>query len=236
MQASNLDDSSNQGAGEACLAHDINELANFIDPSITMDRAMNALSTETRSSFDSSDSQMKQNQNLDLIRPDSLGKPANVATYTSYTQQFDQNGLLQVPKASMTPHKRPLSPLSDAFPKPGNVDCSDIPGSLSRRNIKSKPLASAKKAQQVSEELASEIAKLIDLYKGPPEEIEATIKNKLLLTFNPGLSRKRSAQMASLSDDLNHTKKRRITCDQCSTTTARQCDMRCVERASRGRH
>ncbi|KAL9011286.1 MAG: hypothetical protein Q9173_003859 [Seirophora scorigena] len=99
------------------------------------------------------------------------------------------------------------------------------PAALSRQGSKTKPMTSAKKAEAVSEELASEIAKIIDLYRGPREDIQATIKSRLLLAFNPGLSSKRSAQIAALKDDLNQNKKRRITCDQCPTTTARLCDM-----------
>ncbi|KAL8917037.1 MAG: hypothetical protein Q9208_008212 [Pyrenodesmia sp. 3 TL-2023] len=120
----------------------------------------------------------------------------------------------------------PPSPSMKAFPQLENPEGSNVRGNLSRRNTKSKPLASAKKAEEVSEELATKIAKFIDLYRGPPKDIQATIKNQLLLTFNPGLSRKRCAQMASLNDDASSKKRRLIVCDQCPTTTARQCDMR----------
>ncbi|KAI4177993.1 MAG: hypothetical protein LQ343_000077 [Gyalolechia ehrenbergii] len=122
--------------------------------------------------------------------------------------------------------KRPISPSSKSFSElepPNNVDLSKYP---SKRSTKSKPLASAKRAEEVSEKLASEITKCINLYRDSPGDIQATIKNRLLLTFNPDLSRKRSAQMASLQEDISEGKRARIACDQCSATTARQCDMK----------
>ncbi|KAI4283203.1 MAG: hypothetical protein L6R38_002325 [Xanthoria sp. 2 TBL-2021] len=98
----------------------------------------------------------------------------------------------------------------------------------SRKAPKTKPLASTKKAEQLSEELASEIAKYIDLSKGHPENIQAAIKSRVLLALNPSLSRKRTAQMASMKEDLIHPKRKKITCNQCSVTTARQCDIKYV--------
>ncbi|KAI4193256.1 MAG: hypothetical protein LQ346_003978 [Caloplaca aetnensis] len=119
-------------------------------------------------------------------------------------------------------HSTPPSPSAKTSP---NVEHSDG-SSMLRRNTKSKPMASAKKAEEVSEELATKITKFIDLYRGPSTDMRASIKNQLLLTFNPELSRKRCAQMASLKDGPDTSKKRLIACDQCPTTTARQCDMK----------
>ena len=139
--------------------------------------------------------------------------------------QTSSNHFLRVPEINI-PRKRPLSPSPKALLEQNTVNDTKSPGSLLSKNIKSKPLASAKKAEEVSNALASEIAKCMALHRGSPGDIQATIKDRLLLTFNPELSRKRSAQKAFLEDDLNQGKKRRVRCDQCPATTARECDMR----------
>ncbi|KAL8811456.1 MAG: hypothetical protein Q9200_001776 [Gallowayella weberi] len=135
--------------------------------------------------------------------------------------------LLQVP-GSHSPRSRPQSPSWKPFrmQKEGNDPGTfrDAP----KKTTRSKPLASTKKALQISEELASEIAKSIDLSKGHPKDIEEFIKNRVLLALNPDSSRKRSAQMADLKDDIDRGRAKRIKCDQCPATTARQCDMKYV--------
>lgn len=233
MQANNLEDSSNQGAGEASLAPDINGLGDFINPSITLDHHMNAVPTCTFSSFDNSEVHTKLKQNSGSISSNSFVMPENIATCTPYIQQPGPNRLLQVPTVNNT-HHRPLSPSPKRSPPLGDIECSEIAGVPPTKSIKSKPLTSAKKAEEVSEELASEIARIIDLHTGPPEKIQSTIKRQILLKFHPALSRKRSATMASLKDDQDGSKKRKITCDQCSATTARQCDMRYLHHATVG--
>lgn len=227
MGDNNLDVSSNHGAGDAGHGLGINDLADFFDPRKTINHSLSTTPVHSRSVFSKQETRMKQTPSSGPPSPSMLETPATVATCTSYIQQSSPNSLLQVPRMHNI-HSTPPSPSVKPFPQLGNPDGSNLRGSLSRRNTKSKPLASAKKAEEVSEELATKIAKFIDLYRGPPKDIQATIKNQLLLTFNPGLSRKRRAQMASLNDDSNSTKKRLIACDQCPTTTARQCDMRYV--------
>lgn len=227
MEANNLDDSSNQGAGEAYLGPEMNELANFLDPRVTINRPVNTISIQNFSTTNRSETRMKHIQNSESTSPDLFETPTKITTYKSHLPQTNPDRLLQVPSINDIIDQR-LSPSPEASRKPGNVDGPSMPGASSNRNVKSKPLASAKKAEEVSEELASKIATFIGHYRGPTKDIQATIKEQLLLIFNPGLSRKRSAQSASLEDDLKQNKKRRVTCDQCSTTTARQCDMRYV--------
>ncbi|KAL8652327.1 MAG: hypothetical protein Q9210_002749 [Variospora velana] len=230
MQANNLDDSSIQGAGEACLGSNVNELSNFIKSNLTSDHPSSPVPVQTSSMLDSSGPLKKHTHYSELDSPSCIGVPANSSPFTSLVQQSGPNHWLQVPQVKHS-HTSPPAPSAKTSPNLGNGDMPKDPAALSRRSTKTKPLTSAKKAEAVSEQLASEIAKFINLYRGPPEEIQATIKSRLLLTFNPGLCSKRSAQMAALKDNLNQNKKRRIACDQCPTTTARQCDMRCVNHA-----
>lgn len=223
MQANNLDDSSNHGAGDVGLGPDVSEIS-FINPRITYDQPLNTLSVQTFS-LDNSEPQMKHTPTPSPISPDLPAVSSNVARYSPSLQQPDTSHLLQVPELN-TPHKRPLSPSSKSVAELENRNNTSTSKYFFKRSTKSKPMASAKKAEEVSEELASEITKCISLYQGSPGHIHATIKDRLLLTFNPVLSHKRSAQMASLKDNVPDGKKRRITCDQCSATTARECDMR----------
>ncbi|KAI4182512.1 MAG: hypothetical protein LQ348_004834 [Seirophora lacunosa] len=225
MQANNLDDSSNQGAGEACLGAGVNGLPNFINQNLTSDHPLSPAPVPSCSSLDRPESQKKHTHFSELNSPSFAGISANTSLFPSLIQQSDPNQWLQVPKVRYS-HNSPSVPTATTSANLGNgIMPPKYPAALSRRGSKTKPMTSAKKAEAVSEELASEIAKIIDLYRGPREDIQATIKSRLLLTFNPGLSSKRSAQIAALKDDLNQNKKRRITCDQCPTTTARLCDM-----------
>ncbi|KAL8974185.1 MAG: hypothetical protein Q9197_001584 [Variospora fuerteventurae] len=226
-QADNLDDSSIQGVGEACLGSNVNELSNFINPNLTSEHPSTPVPVQTSSILDSSGSLKKHTHYSELDRPSFIGAPANSSPFPSLVQQSNPNPWLQVPQVKNS-HTSPPAPSAKTSPNLGNGVMPKDPAALSRRSTKTKPLTSAKKAEAASEQLASEIAKFVNSYRGPPEEIQATIKSRLLLTFNPGLCSKRSAQMAALKDNLNQSKKRRIACDQCPTTTARQCDMRCV--------
>lgn len=227
-QANNLDDSSNHDAGDVRLGPEISGMTNFINPRITFDSPLSTLSVPTYT-FDGLENQDKHTSISSPISPDLPEISTNVARYSSSLQQPDTSHLLQVPDMnSPRKRKRPISPSSKSFSElepPNNVDLSKYP---SKRSTKSKPLASAKRAEEVSEKLASEITKCINLYRDSPGDIQATIKNRLLLTFNPDLSRKRSAQMASLQEDISEGKRARIACDQCSATTARQCDMKYI--------
>lgn len=146
--------------------------------------------------------------------------PSNVAQHMPYNQQHTTDQLLQVPGPN-SPSKGPVSPSRKTILEPNNMTQPPNAVEWSRKAPKTKPLASTKKAEQLSEELASEIAKYIDLSKGHPENIQAAIKSRVLLTLNPSLSRKRTAQMASMKEDLIYPKRKKITCNQCSITTAR---------------
>lgn len=212
--------SSNHDAGDDGPGADIDELTEYLNPSITFDHPMNMMPIQC-----GVDPRMQQAQHFRPLSPHSPEMPSTVAHYVPYIQQPVTDQLLQVP-GPKSPRKSALSPSRKAFLEPSNVMGSSDSGVASKRQPKTKPLASTKKAEQLSEELASEITKCIDLSKGQPEDIQAAIKNRVLLALNPSLSRKRSAQMASLRDDLGHSKKKKISCNQCSVTTARQCDMK----------
>ncbi|KAL8902548.1 MAG: hypothetical protein Q9207_004604 [Kuettlingeria erythrocarpa] len=220
MGANNLDDSSHQGAGGPGHGLGISDLPDFLDPSITINRSLNPTPVQSHSIFDQRETHMKT-AGSDIMSPGPLKMTETIATCTSFPQKLSPNNLLQVPKMHDF-HSTPPSPSAKASPNLGHQDGS----SMLRRNTKSKPMASAKKAEEVSEELATQITKFIDLYRGPSTDMRANIKNQLLLTFNPELSRKRCAQMASLKDGPDSSKKRLIACNQCPKTTARQCDMK----------
>lgn len=222
MGANNLNDSSHQDAGGPGHGLGISDLPDFLDPSITINHSLNPTPVQSQTIFNQRETHMKT-ADSDIMSPGPLKMPATLATCTSFLQQLSPNSLLQVPKMHDF-HSTPPSPSAKTSP---NVEHSDG-SSMLRRNTKSKPMASAKKAEEVSEELATKITKFIDLYRGPSTDMRASIKNQLLLTFNPELSRKRCAQMASLKDGPDTSKKRLIACDQCPTTTARQCDMKYV--------
>ncbi|KAL8940356.1 MAG: hypothetical protein Q9211_002322 [Gyalolechia sp. 1 TL-2023] len=225
-QASNFDDSSNHDAGDVRLGPEISGMTNFINPWITFDSPLSTLPVPTYTFYGLG----KQDKHTSISNPTSPDGPeigSDLARYSPSLQQPDTRHLLQVPDMN-SPRKRirPRSPSSKPFSDfepPNNVDPFKSP---SERSTKGKYLASAKKAEEVSEKLASEITKCINLSRDSPGAIQATIKNRLLLTFNPDLSRKRSAQMAALQDDNDEGKRTRIECDQCPTTTARQCEMK----------
>ncbi|KAL8807109.1 MAG: hypothetical protein Q9182_000942 [Xanthomendoza sp. 2 TL-2023] len=168
---------------------------------------------------------MPQAQHFRPLSPHSPDTPSNVAHYASIVPQRMADQLLQVP-GSHSPRKRPQSPSW----KPGRIQEEGNDPSpfrdAQKKTTKSKPLASTKKALRISEELASEIAKSIDLSRGHPEDMKAIIRNRVLLALHPDCSRKRSAQMADLKDDIGHSRTKRIKCDQCPATMARQCDLK----------
>lgn len=225
-QASNLDDSSNHDAGDVRLGPEMSGISHFINPRITFESPLNTLSVPTYP-FDVLETQDKHTSISCPINPDLPDIASSAAGYSPSLQQPDTSHLLQVPDM-MNPRKRkrPLSPSPKPLPELETQSSFDASKNSSKKSTKSKPMASAKKAEEVSERLASEITKCINLYRDSPGAIQATIKSRLLHTFNPDLSRKRSAQLASLRAGIDGVKRRRITCDQCSATTARQCDMK----------
>ncbi|KAL8755598.1 MAG: hypothetical protein Q9199_003535 [Rusavskia elegans] len=220
MEANEMANSSNHDAGDDGPGADIDELTEYLNPSITFDHPMNMMPIQC-----GVDPRMQQAQHFRPLSPHSPEMPSTVAHCVPYIQQPVTDQLLQVP-GPKSPRRSVLSPSRKAFLEPSSVMGSRDSGVASKKQPKTKPLASTKKAEQLSEELASEITKCIDLSKGQPEDIQAAIKNRVLLALNPSLSRKRSAQMASLRDDLGQPKKKKISCNQCSVTTARQCDMK----------
>ncbi|KAL8834460.1 MAG: hypothetical protein Q9176_007484 [Flavoplaca citrina] len=222
MEANDMANSSNHDAGDDMPGADMDEMTEYLNPSIAFDHPMTMMPTQC-----GVDPHMQQAQRFGSLSPHSPHVPPNMNHYMPYMQHTITDQLLQVP-GPKSPSKGPLSPSQKAFIEPNKVtELTDI-GHSSRQAPKTKPLASTKKADQISEELASEIAKCINLSKGRPEDIQAAIKSKVLLALNPGLSRKRSAQMASLNDGHAHSKKRKIKCENCSVTTTRECDMKYI--------
>ncbi|KAL8993686.1 MAG: hypothetical protein Q9169_006163 [Polycauliona sp. 2 TL-2023] len=222
MEANEMANGSNHDAGDDEPGGNIDdEMTDYLNPSMTFDHTMNMIPPISCGV----DSYMQQAQQSRSLSPHSPQMQSTTAHFFPYIQQHNSNQFLQVP-GPKNPSKRPLSPSRKAVVQPHNMNEPHNAGETSSKTPKTKPLASTKIAEKLSEELASEIAKCIDLSTGQPEDIQAAIKNRVLLALNPNLSRKRTAQMASLSNDYGHTKKKKITCNQCSVTTARQCDMK----------
>ncbi|KAL8733999.1 MAG: hypothetical protein Q9166_001760 [cf. Caloplaca sp. 2 TL-2023] len=218
MEANDLANSSNHNAGNTGPGADVGELTNYLNPSITFEHPMNLMPIPC-----GVDPHMPQAQHFRSLSPNSPEVASNVAHYAPYLQPPVTEQLLQVPGPN-SPRKRPRSP-SGIVCQGQKPDDLGMLAKSSKKTTKTKPLASNKKAEQISEKLASDIAKCIDLSTCQPD-FQAEIKNRVLLALNPAFSRKRSAQMASLRDDADHRKKKKIACDQCSVMTARQCDMK----------
>ncbi|KAL8671475.1 MAG: hypothetical protein Q9168_004025 [Polycauliona sp. 1 TL-2023] len=214
-EANEMANSSNHDAGDDEPEADY-EMTECLSPTITFEHSMNMIPIQC-----GVDPHLQQAQHFGSLSPHSPQMPSDMPHYLPYIPQPDPDQLLQIPGQKKSSSKRFLSPSRRAFVEPGHVKEPRNSG----KAPKSKPLASTKIAEQLSEELACEIAKCINLNKGQPADIQADIKSKVLLALNPSLSRKRTAQMASLRDDQGYAKKKKITCNQCPVTTARQCDM-----------
>ncbi|KAL8899904.1 MAG: hypothetical protein Q9192_001346 [Flavoplaca navasiana] len=184
MEANDMANSSNHDAGDDGPGADMDEMTEYLNPSITFDHPMTMMPIQC-----GVDPHMQQAQRFGSLSPHSPHAPPNMNHYMPYMQHPITDQLLQVP-GPKSPSKGPLSPSQKAFIEPNNVtELIDIGHSL-RQAPKTKPLASTKKADQISEELASEIAKCINLSKGSPEDIQAAIKSRVLLALNPGCSKK----------------------------------------------
>ncbi|KAL9597327.1 MAG: hypothetical protein Q9179_004302 [Wetmoreana sp. 5 TL-2023] len=207
MQASNLDNSSNHDAGDTSPGLDPSGIPDYLNPSVIFDPP--------------------QTQN---VKPTSANPPdvsSNVSHYAPYPQmKSNTNHFLQVPGANAS-RKRSLSFPGKVPAEQPNTKIRPVLASSSRRRMKEgKPLTSAKRAEEVSDELALEIAEWIEFRKGPRADIQAAIKHRVLLALNVDPLGKRAGRGATPEVDLGRRKRRKITCDQCSVTTARQCDMR----------
>ena len=123
--------------------------------------------------------------------------------------------------------------------KPGNLDALNVhresrsretsrSPNMSPSNIQAvqpspkKELVTKTKAEEVSQELARDVVKL--LHCGSLEEVEQAIKARVLSLLNADGSRKRKAENAGIVESPNP--KRRVSCDQCSKTMVRRCDLR----------
>lgn len=213
-------DSSNHDAGDTGPGADVVELSDHLNPSITFDHPMSIVPIQC-----GVDLRMPRAQHFRSLSPCLPDESPSVGRYASFLQPPMIDQLLQVPGPE-SPRKRPRSPSEKGFRDDDEGRGSRTLGDAGKKVTKSKPMASERKAEQISEELASEIAKCIDLSTGPPADIQTAIKNRVLHALNPGLSRKRSAQMACMRDEVGRRRKKRISCDQCTVTTARQCEMK----------
>ncbi|KAL9576621.1 MAG: hypothetical protein Q9212_006949 [Teloschistes hypoglaucus] len=149
----------------------------------------------------------------------------NTFRNASHLQSPKTSGLLQVPP--MNTIRKPSIPPVQITSGQLNWDRSSLPGNSSKRlPNKNKRVTSTKKAQEVSDEVALDIAKSIDFKCSEPRDIQAAIQQCVFLALNQGRSKKRPAPPTSSEDDVSRHKKRLISCDQCDVTTARRCDMK----------
>ena len=86
----------------------------------------------------------------------------------------------------------------------------------------SQPLLLQTKAEAVSQELAADVVQ--NLNCGSLAELEQAIKARVLRLLNSNRSRKRKAETAGVVETPDP--KRRVSCDQCSKTMVRRCDLR----------
>ncbi|KAL8736082.1 MAG: hypothetical protein Q9181_002568 [Wetmoreana brouardii] len=207
MQASNLYNSSNHDVGDTSPGLDPSGIPDYLNPSVMFDPP--------------------QTQNVRPISPNPPDVSSNVSHYAPYLQmKSNMNQFLQVPGPNAS-RKRSLSFPEKISAEEPNAKLRKVLGGLPRRKLKEgKPLTSAKRAEEVSDELALEIAEWIESSKGSREDIQAAIKHRVLLALNVDPLRKGVGRGATPEVDLGPRKRRKITCDQCSVTTARQCDMR----------
>ncbi|KAL8946991.1 MAG: hypothetical protein Q9222_006681 [Ikaeria aurantiellina] len=225
LQANDLANGSNHDAGDISHGDNVGELADYINPSITFDHPLNMMPFQSCTSPASVDHRIQHAPSVRSVSPHSPETASFVNHYVPYQQNIHASQLLQIP-GPKSPRKRLLSPSDATFPEQSNIKAPSTVGMTNKKPTRSKAIASNKKAEEVSEELALEITKCINLGNNPSEDIQAVIKKKVLLALNPGLSRKRSAQMAMLDHESRQSKKKRIKCGQCSVTTARECDMK----------
>ncbi|KAL9600861.1 MAG: hypothetical protein Q9219_002903 [cf. Caloplaca sp. 3 TL-2023] len=225
MQANNFGDSSKLSTGDVGIGTEVDGMTNYVNPRITFAHPLNTLSYQPCSTLDSQEFQLKYTSNTSPVSPEMPETSANMTRYSPNLQHIDTGQLLKVPEPNNS-RKGPVLPALQSSMEQRHASGICEGKNLHKKGPKSKPMASAKKAEQVSEALASEITKCINSCQGSSRDIQAAIKNRLLLTFNPELLRKRTAQTAAMDNETNQRKKRRIMCDQCSATTTRECDMR----------
>lgn len=96
---------------------------------------------------------------------------------------------------------------------------------ISRAASGAKTLSSTKKAEELSEDLFH-IIKRFNLDENSLNEIQSALKFRVLRLFNPDGSRKRTHQAADLSKPTEQCKRKKVACDICQTTMARQCDLK----------
>lgn len=96
---------------------------------------------------------------------------------------------------------------------------------ISRAASGAKLFSSTKKAEELSEDLFH-IIKRFNLDDNSLNEIQSAFKCRVLQLFNPDGSRKRTHQAADLSNPTEQCKRKKVACDICQTTMARQCDLK----------
>lgn len=93
-----------------------------------------------------------------------------------------------------------------------------------QRYIRDKPAALNMKAEIASQALASDVVNRLST--GSIEEIQLLIKNRLINFFGADRKRKRSPESSPL-DEGSDMKRNRVTCEICTKTMGRQCDLKC---------
>ncbi|KAL8764282.1 MAG: hypothetical protein Q9194_007124 [Teloschistes cf. exilis] len=187
MDANNVDNSSNHEVMSPGI--NPNNCPGYVDPSV-----------------------MLNYPNLRRISPNIPSPSMNTLRNTSHLQSPTPkpSGLLQVPR--MNPIRKPSIPLLQITSGQLNWDRSSVPENSSRRPPnKNKRVTSTKKAQEVSDEVALDIAKTIDFNCSEPKDIQAAIQQCVFRALNQGRSKKRPAPPTSSEDDVSRKHQKRHT-------------------------
>ena len=182
------------------------------------------------------------------------GRPSSKSTASAEDKRFHQNYMSMHPEITLnglggSNHNYQMSSSGgitlDLIPKGGNLNSLDVhrmstsretsrspnPSPISPSNIQAiqaspirEPLVTQTKAEEVSQELAADVVQ--NLTHGSLDEIEQAIKARVLSLLNSDGSRKRKAETAGIVETPDP--KRRVSCDQCSKTMVRRCDLRYV--------
>ncbi|KAL8958299.1 MAG: hypothetical protein Q9183_005866, partial [Haloplaca sp. 2 TL-2023] len=209
------------GPGMSMEANDVNDSANLVSDDVGIGAVKD--SNETPASLD----YYNVGHAVQTFRPISPFSPnilPQAVPQTPYQPNFDSQHLLQVPQTNVS-RKRPLSPSPQRTLEPPKAKRFRSSDNRSKPSLKGrKPITSSKKAEEVSEELASEIKKCIDLSQWSPENMQAAIKDRVLLALNVDLKQKRPIHRVSSEENVGKSKKR-VTCDKCFKTTTTPSEM-----------
>ena len=180
------------------------------------------------------------------------GRPSSNSAMSAEEKQFHQNHMSMHPEITLnglggSDHNYQPSPSAQIIlgpiPKAGNLKTLDVhrmstsrettrsphPSPISPSNVqpiqttpRREPIVTQTKAEEVSQELAADVVQ--NLTRGSLDEIEQAIKARVLSLLNSDGSRKRKVENAGITETPDP--KRRVSCDQCSKTMVRRCDLR----------